>query len=247
MADVVALIRGGGLLEDAGPQHEPVAERGPFFRCRLPVVSAGWARGGHDHRRSGGRPARGHLFHAAQMLWTERAVLRQQADEIFLALTRGMDRLLDLRERDLQRHAQALAWHSPARRIERGGFELERLTDRLYQAMRAQVKSRSGSGATGGPVVSILGPARVLALHSDLDRAQGALDQAGKGFLRASRDSLREAEGRLSALDPAAPLARGYALVKGASGFVRSRADVRAGDEIRVQVADGEFSAEVLP
>jgi exonuclease VII large subunit len=37
--------------------------------------------------------------HAAQMLWTERGVLRQQADEIFLALTRGMDRLLDLRER----------------------------------------------------------------------------------------------------------------------------------------------------
>jgi exodeoxyribonuclease VII large subunit len=246
-AEAIALIRGGGSLEDLWAFNtEPVAEA--IFRCRLPVVSGV----GHevdttiadlvaDQRAA--TPS-----HAAQMLWTERAVLRQQADEIFLALTRGMDRLLDLRERDLQRHAQALAWHSPARRIERGGFELERLTDRLWQAMRVQVESRAtGLARLEDLLYRSFGPAKVLSLRSDLDRAQGALDQAGKGFLRASQDSLREAEGRLNALDPAAPLARGYALVKGASGFVRSRADVRAGDEIRVQVADGEFSAEVLP
>ena len=51
--------------------------------------------------------------HAAQLLWTERGVLRQQTDEIFLALTRGMSRLLDAREQNLQQQTQGLNWHSP--------------------------------------------------------------------------------------------------------------------------------------
>ncbi|MBP9944647.1 MAG: exodeoxyribonuclease VII large subunit, partial [Desulfomicrobium sp.] len=178
----------------------------------------------------------------------ERGVLRQQADETFLALTRGMDRLLDLRERDLQRNAQGLAWHSPARRIERGGFELERLTDRLHQAMGTQVESRAMALARlEDRMYRSFGPAAMLALRSELDRAQGALDQAGSRFVRVRLDNLRAMEARLAVLDPAAPLARGYALVRGSAGFVRSRADVAAGDEIRVLVADGEFSAEVLP
>jgi len=69
--------------------------------------------------------------------------------------------------------------------------------------------------------------------------------KAGSRFVRVRLESLRGIEGRLAALDPAAPLARGYALVRGSAGFVRSREDVQAGDEIRVQVADGEFSADV--
>ena len=91
------------------------------------------------------------------------------------------------------------------------------------------------------------GPAAMLSLRSELDKVEGSLGQAGSRFVRVRLESLREVEGRLAALDPAAPLARGYALVRSASGFVRSRTDVRAGEEIRVQVTDGEFSAEVLP
>ena len=246
-AEVIALIRGGGSLEDLWAFNtEPVAEA--VFRCRLPVVCGV----GHevdttiadlvaDQRAA--TPS-----HAAQILWTERGVLRQQADEFFLALTRGMDRLLDLRERDLQRNAQGLVWHSPARRIERGSFELERLEGRLRQAMGAQVESRAMTLARlEDRMYRSFGPAAMLSLRSELDRAQGALEQAGSRFVRVRLESLRGIEGRLLALDPAAPLARGYALVRGSAGFVRSREDVQAGDEIRVQVADGEFSAEVLP
>jgi len=186
--------------------------------------------------------------HAAQLLWTERGVLRQQADEIFVALARGMARLLDARERSLQLQVQGLNWHSPARRIERWGFELERLGDRLRQAARTQLDSRATALVRlEDRMHRSFGPAAMLSLRSDLDRAESALEQAGARFVRVRLEALRGLEGQLAALDPAAPLARGYALVRGASGFVRSRQDVRAGDEIRVQVADGEFSAEVLP
>lgn len=71
--------------------------------------------------------------------------------------------------------------------------------------------------------------------------------QSASGLVARRRDALRDLEGRLAALDPAAPLARGYAMVRGRDGFVRSRLDVRPGDRLQIQVSDGEFGAEVLP
>ena len=246
-AEVIVLIRGGGSLEDLWAFNtEPVAEA--LFRCRLPVVCGV----GHEVDTSiadlvadqrAATPS-----HAAQILWTERSVLRQQADEIFLALTRGMGRLLDERKRELHLGVQGLNWHSPARRIERSGFELERLRDRLRLAARLQVENRAAVlTRLHDRMHRTFGPTRILSLRTELDRANAALEQAGAGFVRNRLDQVRELEGRLAALDPAAPLARGYALVRGKGGFVRSRADVRAGDEIHVQVSDGEFTAEVLP
>jgi exodeoxyribonuclease VII large subunit len=246
-AEVIVLIRGGGSLEDLWAFNtEPVAEA--IFRARMPVLTGV----GHEVDTTiadfvadcrAATPS-----HAAQLLWTERAVLRQQADETFLALTRGMERFLTSRESGLAALRQGLFWHSPARRMERAAFELERLRARLGQVIRAQLESRSGVLARLDERMGrSFGPAAIVTLRAELERTLAALDQAGTGFVRDRQDSLRDLEGRLAALDPAAPLSRGYALVRGKAGFVRSRADVRAGDEIRVQVSDGEFGAEVLP
>lgn len=246
-AEVVVLIRGGGSLEDLWAFNtEPVAEA--LFRCRLPVVCGV----GHEVDTTiadlvadlrAATPS-----HAAQVLWTERAVLRQQADEIFLALARGMGRFLDEREGVLNRQVQGLMWNSPARRIERGGFELERLADRLRQAaLRMAGERREALSRLDERLRRAFGPARLMSLQSELDRTRSALAQSASALVGRRRDALRDLEGRLTALDPAAPLARGYALVRGRDGFVRSRLDVRPGDTIRVQVSDGEFGAEVLP
>jgi exodeoxyribonuclease VII large subunit len=245
-ADIIALIRGGGSLEDLWAFNtEPVAEA--LFRCRLPVVCGV----GHevdttiadlvaDQRAA--TPS-----HAAQLLWGERSVLRQQADEAFLTLARGMGRFLGARETLLDRHVQALNFHSPARRIERGTFELERLADRLRHAARTLVDGRlTALARLDERLRRGFGPARILFLHAELERAGSALGRAGSGFVRARQDALRGQESRLAALDPLAPLARGYALVRDVRGrFVRSRLDVRAGDRVMVQVTDGEFAAEV--
>jgi len=246
-AEVIVLIRGGGSLEDLWAFNtEPVAEA--IFRSRLPVVCGV----GHEVDTTiadlvadlrAATPS-----HAAQVLWTERAVLRQQADENFLALERAMGRFLDGREGLLNRQVQGLMWHSPARRIERGGFELQRLEDRLRQAAeRLAAGRRETVSRLDERLRRAFGPARVMALQSELDRTRGALAQSGSALVRDRLDSLRDLDARLAALDPAAPLDRGYALVRGRDGFVRSRSDVRAGDTVRVQVRDGEFSAEVLP
>ena len=66
------------------------------------------------------------------------------------------------------------------------------------------------------------------------------------GFLRARETATLNLDERLATLDPQAPLARGYALVRDGRGrFVRSCSDVADGDDIRVRVADGEFGARV--
>jgi exodeoxyribonuclease VII large subunit len=49
----------------------------------------------------------------------------------------------------------------------------------------------------------------------------------------------------LEALNPQAVLGRGYAIVRGAGGAViRSAQQVKIGDRLDIQVADGQFPAE---
>ena len=246
-AEVIVLIRGGGSLEDLWAFNtEPVAEA--IFRSRLPLVCGV----GHEVDTTiadlvadvrAATPT-----HAAQVLWTERAVLRQQADEAFVALQRGMGRFLDERETVLQRQVQGLLWNSPARRMERDGFELERLTARLRQAFANMAgERREAVTRLDERLHRAFGPARILALQSELDRTGAALAESGAAMIRRNRDALRDLEGRLAVLDPSAPLERGYALVRGKAGFVRSRQDVQAGDTVQIRVSDGEFGAKVLP
>ena len=74
-------------------------------------------------------------------------------------------------------------------------------------------------------------------------RARLALD----GRVARSADDVRHLRRRVSALSPAATLARGYAVVQDATGAVlRGPATVRAGDRLRLRLADGELAAEAL-
>ncbi|NLW80854.1 MAG: exodeoxyribonuclease VII large subunit [Desulfovibrionales bacterium] len=245
-AEIVVLIRGGGSLEDLWAFNtEPVAEA--ISRARMPVLTGV----GHevdttiadlvaDQRAA--TPS-----HAAQILWTERGVLRQQADEMLMALTRGMDRYLAGQGACLTAQAQALFWSSPIRHLERAGFELERLGDRLRQSARNRVENRALDLARlDERLHKSFGPARIMVSKAELGRFSTALELAGVAFVRDREDLLRGLQGRLAALDPGAPLARGYALVRNEAGrFVRVCSDVRPGEGIRVYVSDGEFGAEV--
>ena len=50
---------------------------------------------------------------------------------------------------------------------------------------------------------------------------------------------------RLRALSPRATLGRGYAIVRKGEAIIRAPAEVTAGDEIDVEVAEGTFGARV--
>jgi exodeoxyribonuclease VII large subunit len=79
---------------------------------------------------------------------------------------------------------------------------------------------------------------RLESQHSRLTRAPGLL-------LERKRAALDQAAGRLRALSPDATLARGYAVVRGEVGIVRSADEVELGERIDVRVAAGRFGARV--
>jgi exodeoxyribonuclease VII large subunit len=64
-------------------------------------------------------------------------------------------------------------------------------------------------------------------------------------LLERGRARLEHAAGRLRTLSPRSTLDRGYAIVRGDAGIVRSATEVGPGERIDVEVADGRFGARV--
>jgi exodeoxyribonuclease VII large subunit len=94
-------------------------------------------------------------------------------------------------------------------------------------------------------------PLRGLAArHDDVERLRAdARSCVQRGLDRRAAD-VEHVRARLAALGPAATLARGYAIVQRVTGdevlpVLRSTAEVAAGDELRVRVADGAVAAVV--
>jgi exodeoxyribonuclease VII large subunit len=77
---------------------------------------------------------------------------------------------------------------------------------------------------------------RVERLHERLRRAPALM-------VERKRARLEHAAGRLRTLSPRSTLERGYAIVRGDGGIVRSVTTVTPGDALEVEVADGRFGA----
>jgi exodeoxyribonuclease VII large subunit len=85
-----------------------------------------------------------------------------------------------------------------------------------------------------------------------LERARQLLDADGVRLARApqlllerKRATLEAVEGRLRALSPGATLARGYAIVRGEDGILRSTSGLESGTRVAVELASGRFGARV--
>lgn len=222
-AEVVALIRGGGSLEDLWAFNtERVADA--VFACPVPVLAGI----GHEVDVSiadmvadvrAATPT-----HAAQLLWTEKREIAQRVDEAELRLGSAWERYCSLREENLVSLAKALEWLSPARALARWDERLENLADRLARAAIAGIDTRG---------------LRLQALEQRLPHAFAATF--------AAKEHLRERLVlRLEGLDPMRPLERGYALARNKNGaFVRSIADARHGDKLDIVLRDGVLPVRV--
>jgi exodeoxyribonuclease VII large subunit len=77
------------------------------------------------------------------------------------------------------------------------------------------------------------------------ERLHERLARAPRLALERKRASIEQTAGRLRALSPRATLGRGYAIVRGEDGLVRSSTQVRPGVRVDVELAEGEFGARV--
>lgn len=80
-----------------------------------------------------------------------------------------------------------------------------------------------------------------------IDSIEFMLEAAYKNASGEKKRRLAECAARLDALSPLGTLGRGYSVSKDSNGnIIKSVLQVKGGDEIRVRVSDGEFSANVV-
>jgi exodeoxyribonuclease VII large subunit len=99
----------------------------------------------------------------------------------------------------------------------------------------------------GDALSRAFGPARLEGLAVETAHLSGRLRRAGETFVSGKSSGLDLASSRLAGLDPEAPLARGYGLVRVArtGRFLRDPAEVGPGDRLDIRVQGGQVLADV--
>ena len=264
---VVVIIRGGGSEEDLSCFNDEALAKA-IFECPVPVLTGI----GHEVDMSladftadvsASTPTK-----AAQMLLTPRADIQAELDAMLARAKRAMANHLASHERELSQTEKMLRTLSPERRYLRGLMDIADLEERLYRAAsRMMRESEQDVWELGDRAaramdlllereranVDILAQRIVRRANYHLDRKEGqldfcaaALERAGRNFVRGMTNSVENLSVRLEAANPLVPLQRGFALIHDEKGrLVRSVRDVKRGEKVNMQVADGSISAVV--
>lgn len=221
-AQAIVLIRGGGSLEDLWAfNDERLADA--IFASRLPVIAGI----GHEvdftlaDLTADMRAAT--PSHAAQLLWPLRSDLWQRLDELSLSLGRPLRYRLESGERSLEQLSQRLEWHSPVQKLAR--FE-QQITDLALRMTRS---------------FALLLERKQLLYRGLADKFNIGADK----MLTAKNRVLEQLEQKLRALNPAAPLSRGYAWLYNSAGPITSVNQLASGDSLRAMLPDGVLELTV--
>jgi len=244
--DVIVVTRGGGSLEDLWEFNEETVARA-IAASSIPVVSAV----GHeidftiadfvaDFRAP--TPSA-----AAEILATDGGELLRRCESLVMRIGREA---LSIRERMASRLDLTVSsdlFREPERRIremrqtlDRSGEDLDAMIGSRIDRIRDGIKTAQALLAGTRPEVHVASVRSHLMAISD--RLQGNLLRGR------DRDQARLARVStvLSALDPSATLRRGFSITRTEDGrVVTSLDEVKKGDRLLTQVADGEIESQV--
>lgn len=245
-AEVVVVIRGGGSLEDLWAfNDERVADA--VFTSPVPVLAGI----GHEvdftmtDMTADVRAAT--PSHAAQLLWRERRELQQRVDELEVLLTRAFERGLTDKVERLAALDRALGWLSPARALQRQDERFADATSRLLRAWEQGMEARTERlRRLDAALLRSFGPEALDRRGQRLDALCDRLGFAGTQLLDGAERRVERLALRLAAVDPEAPLQRGYSLVRRSDGsYLRSVADVTLREGLDILLRDGEIHVVV--
>lgn len=222
-AQAVALVRGGGSLEDLWAFNDEAVVR-QVADCPVPIVTGI----GHEVDTSLSDLAAdvraATPTHAAQLLWPQRESLVQHLDALELRLTGLTRRYLERWEREVRLCKRSLIWFAPQKQIARAKEKCRDLENGLQQCMDRLLTNR-----------------------------QTALDMAGANCARAVQDRLRQKSEvssvlmeRFWGLDPQKPLQRGFCRLENSAGKILfSAGQVKCGDMVNICMQGGRIGAQV--
>ena len=265
--DVIVLIRGGGSIQDLWAFNDERVARAARL-SPIPVLTGI----GHEIDLSITDMASDYAAatpsHAAQLLWTERSQLLRQTERMEEALFQAMDHVLEGFEGTAAHLERALRLLSPTVRLGEKRIALESAMRRMDSAFKATI-SRSAQAlerlsvslAHGSskrfekdfPLVREMeyrirraGDSILADAEQKVGRASDSLAALGRTIGNVQERQIETLRASLLALNPFAPLTRGYALAFAEDGsFLHSLSQVREGSKIAIQIGDGIVNARV--
>jgi len=242
-AQVAVLIRGGGSLEDLWAFNEEIVADA-VFSSAIPVLAGI----GHEVDTSmadmtadvrAATPS-----HAAQILWPLRSELAQRVDDLEILLQRAHARCLETAVMRLHALRQALRLLSPVKAFGRQ-YEAAALAHAGMQRAMARLIAEKSAKLEALSCAVVNTPRRLLqSCGARLELLEARLGHVD--MLERKEGLLEQSAALLRALDPHAPLERGYALAYDGKGrLVRSVRDAKKGDPLCLRLRDGTVDASV--
>lgn len=246
-ADVVIVARGGGSWEDLhGFDDERVARA--IAGCTIPVVSGIGHATDSTIADAAADVCAPTPSAAAELVTAAQHRIEERIDRLRTRLERaGRYELLRTRQRLSQLGAESALRRIPDG-LERRAQRFDELDLRLAGAAARRLRDAGDRRMRLETRLLRHEPARRLdEARRSWDALHTRLTVATRPRMDSSQARIERASARLTALSPMRVLERGYALVYGPDGhLLRAAAEVRQGEQITAQLAEGSVRAEVL-
>lgn len=244
--DVLILCRGGGSIEDLWAFNEPSVAYA-IARCELPLVSGV----GHetdvtiaDFVSDVRAPT---PSAAAELVSPDQLTFKARYEKSQARLQSHLRNYIRQSQQHLNQMAKRLQNCHPERQLHHKSQRCDELEARLKRAIQQKLEqARTHQSNTKRRLLQATPITRIQRLKQHIQQQQQQIIQYHDHALQQQAHQLYTLMEKLNAVSPLATLQRGYAIAYDAENIpLRRYNDVRKGDEIRVQLAQGQLHCHI--